>query len=210
MIVIDDGMDASAHRTLMETAPPGRDKGDRRPIRGGRPPREIADWGGKGELVAFLDDDDLWPQDKLARQCRFLSRHPEALAVGGRIFWFHEWDASGQPVPNGEDKSIVHVNLGALLVRRSTFDRFGELDEGFLYSEDVDFILRIVDSGQPFAILDDDMLYYRRHPNSMTGLGGDREMVDFRRALFSSLRRRRGKAGRKLEEFLVSDSEPSK
>jgi glycosyltransferase involved in cell wall biosynthesis len=206
LLVIDDGMDPSAHTIIAASAPtaaktivlPG-------PRSGPASARNCGLRAAHGALIAFLDDDDVWPDDKLQRQCRYLADHPDVLAVGGRIYWFHDWDETGRPCPSAGDRSIIHVNLGAILVRRAAFGHLGLFDEKFLYSEDVDFVLRMVDSGWPFALIDDNMLYYRRHAHSMTALGDEREMIDFRRALFSSLRRRKGKRARKLEEFLVSD-----
>jgi glycosyltransferase involved in cell wall biosynthesis len=205
VLVIDDGMDAAAHATLAAAAPAeAKLTVIEGPRAGPAAARNSALRRAQGSLIAFLDDDDLWPDDKLARQCRYLADRADALAVGGRIFWFYDWDEAGLPRAHAQDQSVVHVNLGALLVRRNAFDRLGLLDEALLYSEDVDFVLRLVDSGSPFSILDEDTLHYRRHHLSMTGLGSEREMIDFRRALFASLRRRRGGPGRKLEEFLVA------
>ena len=210
LLVIDDGMDPSTHAIIAASAPPAAKTvvlpG---PRSGPASARNCGLRAAQGALIAFLDDDDVWPDDKLERQCRYLAEHPDVLAVGGRIYWFHDWDEAGTPCPTAEDKSIIHVNLGAILARRTAFDRLGLFDEEFLYSEDVDFFLRMVDSGWPFALIDDNMLYYRRHPHSMTARGGEREMIDFRRALFSSLKRRKGKLARKLEEFLVSDRPPT-
>ena len=38
----------------------------------------------RGDYIAFLDDDDLWPADKLAWQVRVLDENPESVLVYGR------------------------------------------------------------------------------------------------------------------------------
>lgn len=42
-----------------------------------------------GELLAYLDDDDLWPLDSLRRRVEVLLAHPELNVVSGdtRLFW---------------------------------------------------------------------------------------------------------------------------
>jgi glycosyltransferase involved in cell wall biosynthesis len=45
----------------------------------------------QGEAIAFLDGDDVWVPEKLARQVRRLQEHPEAAAVYGRLHVWHGW-----------------------------------------------------------------------------------------------------------------------
>jgi len=44
-----------------------------------------------GEFIAFLDDDDFWPPDKLEWQAQYLTEHPDAgVVVGGCIAYVDE------------------------------------------------------------------------------------------------------------------------
>ena len=58
----------------------------------------------RGVFVAFLDADDVWVPEKLARQTSRLSRHPEAALVYGLSQWWYSW--SGEPADRERD--FVH------------------------------------------------------------------------------------------------------
>ena len=92
------------------------------------------------------------------------------------------------------------------MFRKDVFTRVGYFDETHTFAEDVDFVLRMSDSAEQFMILDHPTLYYRRHPASMTAVLSEREKIDFRRALFRSLKRRPRElmAGLSLNDRLVS------
>jgi glycosyltransferase involved in cell wall biosynthesis len=206
LLVVDDGMDDTATSALSTYA-------DLNPVvlqGGGKGPaaaRNIGLSAATGDFVGFLDDDDIWPRDKLSVQLARLCRYPEESAVGGRIIWFSDWDhALDAPADTPGVQSVVHVNLGAFLFRRGVFARIGFFDETHIYSEDVDFILRMSDASEQFMILDHPTLYYRRHGGSMTARIGEAEKLDFRRAVFRSLKRRPrdAMAGLSLTDRLVS------
>ena len=46
----------------------------------------------RGELVAFIDGDDVWVPEKLAEQVAVLDAEPEAEMVYGRTLIWHSWD----------------------------------------------------------------------------------------------------------------------
>lgn len=208
LIVIDDGMDVSVQDLLDDYSNHGLSikviVGEQC---GPAAARNLGIRAAQGELLSFLDDDDVWPKEKLEIQTRYLLRHPEKQAVTGRIRWFNDWDENLKPDLKFDDLSIVHVNLGAYLVRRDLFDAVGLLDNQLMFSEDVDFILRLIDGNHSFSILNQDMLLYRRHPASMTAQKLDREKIDYRKVLFASLKRRKKESKLNLESFLVEIDE---
>lgn len=203
LLIIDDGMEPPALdcvEQLCDHLPPlvkitGRQQGP-------AAARNLALAQARGDIIAFIDDDDIWPQDKLACQLDYLAAHEDCFAVGGRIFWFSRWDSpTDEPEAVPGLDSVLHVNLGAYLFRRQLFDTVGVFEESQLFAEDVDLILRMTDNEIPFVLLDKVTLYYRRHEQSMTAARSDREQADFRRALFRSLRRRSAGGGNGLRSL---------
>jgi len=145
-----------------------------------------------GDVIAFLDADDVWPANKLARQLGYLEAHPEISAVSGFVTYFDELDpATLQPAATSRVATVFGVHVGAWIYRRQLFERVGRFDESFLYSEDVDLFMRIRENGVLFTILRDVTLYYRRHPHSMMSQNNPRKHSDFRMAVARSLARRR-------------------
>ena len=111
----------------------------------------------RGELVAFLDDDDVWLPEYLERQIANLDRHPDATASYAPHM---EVDRRGrhtrpdlQPLFD-YDSTLLHLmtespihTLSALVCRREAFDRIGRLDEGLSVVHDLDWYARLVLSG---------------------------------------------------------------
>jgi glycosyltransferase involved in cell wall biosynthesis len=166
-----------------------------------------------GDVIGFLDADDLFPAGKLAAQLARLSSGPAVDLVSGYIASFDQLDpATLAPAATSRVETQTGVNLGACLIRRRVFDAIGRFDETLLYAEDTDFILRVFEAGLPATALRRDVLYYRRHRESLMAQADPRKQRDFHRTLARSIRRRaalglRGNLPR-MEELLEDAPAP--
>ena len=161
--------------------------------------RNIAFAQATGDVIAFLDADDLWPEHKLEQQMERLQRAPAVDAVWGKVQWFDRQHADElRPADDGRIVDVVGVNLGAGIIRRTVLDRVGPLDASLTYSEDLDFVLRLRDFGTPIAVLSSVTLYYRRHRNAMTAKFTPKQRSDTQKVFLRSVARRRDSRGRGL------------
>ncbi|HLF30797.1 MAG TPA: glycosyltransferase [Xanthomonadales bacterium] len=122
----------------------------------------------RGELVAFLDADDLWPAGSLAARTTALEQAAGADMVHGQLRNLIELeDDEGPAMFFGPPR--LSFNVGSMLFRRRIFDRTGLLDEQLRFSEDVDFLVRMAETGIKRHLIETVCLYYRRHGGSLTG-----------------------------------------
>jgi glycosyltransferase involved in cell wall biosynthesis len=106
----------------------------------------------RGEYVAFLDADDCWTPDKLARQLAALAAHPDAAAA---YSWTDYVSETGEFLHQGSYlapatrvlETLLVVNFiengSNLVVRRSAIATVGEFDPDLVPSEDWDYWLRL-------------------------------------------------------------------
>ncbi|MDE3088149.1 MAG: glycosyltransferase [Chloroflexota bacterium] len=134
----------------------------------------------RGEFVAFLDSDDLFLPNKLARQVDALSSQPETgMVYSNGIFFRDTPDAptgrvlDGLPTPSGNVfGELLRGNFLAppvVLIRRACLDAAGEFDErpNFFGVEDFDLWLRIAARFQ-VQYVPGDVAAIRRHSQGIS------------------------------------------
>lgn len=114
----------------------------------------------RNQVVAFLDSDDIWNDDKLARHLPFhLNSNAAATCTS-----FEMVRENGQRSLRRLDENVdwnevflygCHTGPGStLMADRAVFERVGYLDESLNRLEDWDWALRLVRT-EKFAVLDD-------------------------------------------------------
>ena len=151
----------------------------------------------RGELIAFLDADDLWVPEKTATQVRALRERPELDFCVGHIqnFWMEELAEEERWFSDREfSDPLPGYSLVTLLARRSVFEEVGGFDPDLGTGEDNDWFLRARDRDVPHRMMPELLARRRLHADNLT-----REDLASRdtllRNLKASLDRRRGREG---------------
>ena len=129
----------------------------------------------RGDLVAFVDSDDLWLPEKLAEQVPLFD---DAGRVGLVYCHVARVDASGRPVgtpqapkPKGDvfDQFLFrnHCGTSGAVVRRECFDRCGVFPEDMVWAEDWHLWLRIA-RHYAFQAVDRVLVHHRVHGGALT------------------------------------------
>ena len=157
IVVVDDGStDASAATiaaAVAGSAPPVRIVST--PNAGAASARNTGILQTNSRHVAFLDSDDRWLPDKLARQLSILDTRPEVGMVGTRTTMKstladRRIDAMG-PEMRISARTQLFKNFfqtSTVLVRRSVLDAVGLFPAGQRYAEEGDLFLRIAAHSQ--------------------------------------------------------------
>lgn len=149
-----------------------------------------------GDLVAFLDADDLWPADSLARRLEPLAADPALGASFGLVEQFISPDIDpalhGQyHCPSGARPGRL---AGAMLVRREVFQRIGGFDVALKVGETMDWAARLDEARIATALVESVVLRRRIH-GSNTVTREKHRQGDYLRVLRASIARRRQGGG---------------
>jgi glycosyltransferase involved in cell wall biosynthesis len=121
-----------------------------------------------GDVIAFLDADDLWPPGNLAAMVDHLLAHPDVDVVRGRaqVTRYTTAGDAGEYLGNPAE-SFPHY-IGAGLYRRRAFEKVGLFDADLRFAEDTDWYSRAAEKKLPILHVDEVTLFVRRHDGNMT------------------------------------------
>lgn len=141
-----------------------------------------------GDLVAFLDGDDVWLPQKLAQQVALMAAHPDVAMAYGRTQIWYSWTNRPQDA-NRDYLKVAGTNLDqriepphllreflqneyicpgicSLIVRRSVVDAVGGWEDSFRNQyEDMVFYTKVT-RHYPVYVTSDLYARYRQHPDN--------------------------------------------
>ena len=124
------------------------------------------------EYLAIMDSDDVCMPDRLERQVKFLSDHPDLCGVGSSLEIIDEDSRTTgfrcYPVSPEEirlampDRNVI--SQSSLMLRRAAFEEVGGYRPGLVCCSDYECWLRMLEK-HDFANLPDPVLKYRMSPS---------------------------------------------
>jgi glycosyltransferase involved in cell wall biosynthesis len=121
-----------------------------------------------GDLIAFVDADDVAPPTKIESQAAYLADHPEVGYVLGR----HEVVLDGVEAPPWLVRDPVYGDLDGIpsasaVFRADVLRLVGGFDASYRYGEFADLFVRLRAAGVERAILDEIVLKRRLHGDNL-------------------------------------------
>jgi len=144
-----------------------------------------------GNVIAFLDADDLWLEHTLSLQLQKLQADPSLQMVRGHTQRTHRVAVqSGESRWENVGEAWPALSLGSAIMRKPVFDSVGYLDESLVFNEDVDWFLRAKETGIVTLLHEDVVQLYRRHEHNLTN-NREQNKTSFLRTLKNTIERKR-------------------
>jgi len=169
IIVVDDGSNDGTADHVRELREPKKLKYMKIPHSGF--PGKVRNAGARearGEYLAFLDSDDLWKPEKLARQVVFFKEHPDIRICHTREIWQRgetivsqagqRHKRSGDIFTDALKKCIIGPST--VMMRRELFEELGGFREDLEIAEDYELWLRIT-AKYPVGYIDEPLVIKR-------------------------------------------------
>ncbi|MBU06236.1 MAG: hypothetical protein CL877_09855 [Dehalococcoidales bacterium] len=181
IIVVDDGSVDSTPRVLAQFG--NHISIIRQPNQGRSAARNVGVRHASGDIIAFLDSDDIWLPNKLAQQCSMFAGRPEvglvqtlSDVIDENGIQLHEKTRLRQKLYRralkrgytyeGMSEECI-MFLSTVAVRRECWDRVGPMDTNMPAFEDWDWYLRVALDTE-IATIPETLVHFRQHAGNTT------------------------------------------
>jgi glycosyltransferase involved in cell wall biosynthesis len=148
----------------------------------------------QGNLLAFLDSDDLWLPRKLELQVEILHAQPDVALVFCHLQCFRSPELPEDAMPRFDDEIRPGFSASCLIARREAFDHPGLFDTSLRGGEFIEWFGRAEEAGLRHQVLPEMFVRRRVH---LSNIVRDRAAMnrDYLRVLKNQLARRRAAPG---------------
>ena len=123
----------------------------------------------RGNVISFLDADDLWSENKLELQLSHLADDPSVEIVLGRRKFIHSAEVVDHRSKfEAFSDAQIALNLATAVFRKSVFDKVGFFDETLYHCDDWDWFMRARELSVSMVMHQEVTLFGRRHEHNLT------------------------------------------
>ena len=150
----------------------------------------------RGEFVAFLDADDLWHPEKLARQMARFEARPDLDMCVTHIRNLCSPDLITKIGARYRDhprltQALPGYAAHTLLARRTLFQMVGQFESALRHSNETEWFLRAAEREAVIELLPDALVHRRFHRTNLSRLEAEANREEYLQLVKASLDRRR-------------------
>ncbi len=176
----------------------------------------------KGDLIAFLDADDMWSPDKLEKQVAILDARPDLSMVFTEHCTFNKdksiinksFDKRNKLMRGDIVKNIflnTYLTTSTVMIKKKVFDKVGLFEEQLRAAEDDNMWMRISMEHQ-IDLIDEPLVHYRITEGSLSRthrncIDGVKTNIDLIKAKYPDLYRRLGPRSINNKYYVIYFSE---
>jgi glycosyltransferase involved in cell wall biosynthesis len=175
LLIIDDGSSDSTKQFCEKYLIDNRVKYIYQDNKGLAGARNTGIENSQGEYICFLDDDDVWKEDKLQKQLDFFEKNPDAGMVYtnlelidevGKVIGYQKHKANGDIYKELFYENIVDAP-SSCMIRKEVFEKVGNFKEWMKSAEDYELWFRIAKEFKIYST-NEPLVEYRVHQNKMS------------------------------------------
>lgn len=146
-----------------------------------------------GKFLAFLDADDRWMADKLQRQRLAFIGDPDLAMVFGQVeqFYSPELPATAALPDLGDRQTLAGIHVGAMLIRRTAFERVGSFDSQWQVAHFIEWYGRVQRLGLKSLVLPELVMQRRIHTTNLGIRAHKQARLEYVRLMKATLDQRR-------------------
>jgi glycosyltransferase involved in cell wall biosynthesis len=122
----------------------------------------------KGNLIAFLDADDVWPENRNENMIIPITNGLSDIVIGNLV---KVDSVSGRTIDKDEafsKQTTRALTPGGMLLKRSVFDQIGEFNSLYKIASDHEWFMRLLQSSINVMITDQIVLVKRIHETNLS------------------------------------------